>query len=222
MIYILTKDDLNYINGNHNVIDMTLRSFGPYKGLSPFFNWGRIPVPFTHNVFAQSVASIWEALKVFEHADIDAKVFNLTCPRDILRVEEHFGKLIGYRRGVFGSHVYETGEAIPNIFIKSYRWVLEHCASELILYLRDAYQSDLYLYDGYADMRPYVPVSPALLVKAYVEGSEPFSDVKTKRRVYKYYYGKRVICNTEELVEFKPIPVLDKESNQHEIEFDEI
>ena len=44
----------------------------PYGMLNPFYPHGKIQVPFTDGYTGVSVSAIWNSLKVFEDADVDA------------------------------------------------------------------------------------------------------------------------------------------------------
>ena len=60
--------------------DVTSKSTGRLLHLSPFYPHGGIPVPMSPGYTATCVESIWQGLKVFEHADIDTDLFqNALC-----------------------------------------------------------------------------------------------------------------------------------------------
>ncbi|MGI8335793.1 DUF6939 family protein [Actinomadura scrupuli] len=83
------------------VIDVTSRAPEPWVRLSPFYPHGGIPVPFSPGAASQSVEGIWQALKVFEAADVDpAKRTSGKRSPDMLerdRTTEPFDEREGFR-----------------------------------------------------------------------------------------------------------------------------
>ena len=59
---------------NAIIVDVTSKAPTALVKLSPFYPHGEIPIPFSENQTAKSVEGIWQALKVFEDADIDNAV----------------------------------------------------------------------------------------------------------------------------------------------------
>ena len=67
------------------IVDVTSKGNMPMVKFSPFYPIGNIPVPFSENVYAESVEGIWQGLKVFENEDIDASKFSITSMKGLKR-----------------------------------------------------------------------------------------------------------------------------------------
>jgi hypothetical protein len=162
---------------NAKIVDITSKATTGLVKLSPFYPHGDIPIPFSENRKAKSVEGIWQALKVFETADIDeAMLFNDTM-KDIKRTVRKYGKPLGHRKGVNGTYLLNYIDARIQIYLPSYLWVLENKVSEIIERLKEASQKEdivLLDYETNCDvLNPKKPLSHAFLVKAYVEGHYP-------------------------------------------------
>jgi hypothetical protein len=131
------------------VLDLTSRGVEPWIRFSPFFPHGGIPVPFTPGRTAMSVEGIWQALKVFESADVDESKLDLTTMRGIKRTERRYGRVLGHRRGLTGEgELLGYVDARRTIYLPSYRWVLEHRVGDLVESLRaEAARRDVVLLD---------------------------------------------------------------------------
>lgn len=220
MICIVTQNEIPYVNGNHSInIDLTR-----CKYLSPFYAWGDIPVPYSGKSTAISLVSLWEGLKVFENADIDCSLFKLNNVFDVIRSEAELGRLIGYRRGIYGNYIFSEEEALKNIFVRTYRWILEHKVYKFISYMRtQSKENDIIFYEGcscnnYCGYK--LPVSIAALLKDYIEGIGWYKDVKNKTIIYRYYCGRSLISWKEEIYKFAKIPPEENISNQLTLDFD--
>ncbi len=150
--------------------------------LSPFYPHGGIPVPFSEGYTATCVEAIWQGLKVFEGADIDVEMFHNDTMKNIKRTVRRFGKPLGHRKGVNGTELLGYIEARKQIYIPTYRWVLENKLAHIIERLRSASNEGktivLLDYDTNADVEdPKKPLSHASLIKAYAEGIYPYEDV---------------------------------------------
>lgn len=150
--------------------------------LSPFYPHGGIPVPFSEGYTATCVEAIWQGLKVFENTDIDIQLFQNATMKNIKRTVRRFGKPLGHRKGVNGTELLGYIEARKMIYIPAYRWVLENKVSNIIERLREASNKGktiiLLDYDINADIEnTSKPLSHASLIKAYVEGTYPFSEI---------------------------------------------
>lgn len=149
--------------------------------LSPFYPHGGIPVPFSEGYTATCVEAIWQGLKVFEGADVDVEMFKNDTMKNIKRTVRRFGKPLGHRKGVNGTERLGYIEARKQIYIPTYRWVLENKVVDIIERLREASKTKTIVlldYDTNADVEnPKKPLSHASLVKAYVEGLYPYDDV---------------------------------------------
>ena len=147
--------------------------------LSPFYPHGGIPVPFSEGYTATCVEAIWQGLKVFEHCGIDVSLFSNDTMKGLKRTVRRFGKPLGHQKGVNSSELMGYREARKQIYIPSYRWVLEHKVAHIIDRLREASIKGktivLLDYDTNADVEnAKKPLSHASLIKAYVEGIYPF------------------------------------------------
>ena len=147
--------------------------------LSPFYPHGGIPVPFSEGYTATCVEAIWQGLKVFEHCGIDVSLFSNDTMKGLKRTVRRFGKPLGHQKGVNSSELMGYIEARKQIYIPSYRWVLEHKVAHIIDRLREASIKGktivLLDYDTNADVEnAKKPLSHASLIKAYVEGIYPF------------------------------------------------
>lgn len=158
--------------------------------LSPFFPHYGIPVPFSDGYTATCVEAIWQGLKVFEGCDVDVSLFENDTMKNIKRTVRRFGKPLGHRKGVNGTELLGYVEAREQIYIPTYKWVLEHKVADIIERLRVASNSGktivLLDYDTNADVEnAKKPLSHASLIKAYVEGIYPYgerSDEATKEQ----------------------------------------
>ena len=150
--------------------------------LSPFYPHGGIPVPFSEGYTATCVEAIWQGLKVFESCDIDVQMFQNDTMKNIKRTVRRFGKPLGHRKGVNGTELLGYIEARKQIYIPTYRWVLENKVAHIIERLRAASDEGktivLLDYDTNGDVEdPKKPLSHASLIKAYAEGIYPYEDV---------------------------------------------
>jgi hypothetical protein len=164
---------------NAKIVDVTSKATTGLVKLSPFYPHGDIPIPFSENRIAKSVEGIWQALKVFESADIDEAMFSNDTMKDIKRTVRKYGKPLGHRKGVNGKELLNYIDARIQIYLPSYLWVLENKVSEIVERLKEASQKEdivLLDYETNCDvLNPKKPLSHAFLVKAYVEGVYPKS-----------------------------------------------
>ena len=162
---------------NAKIVDVTSKATTSLVKLSPFYPHGDIPIPFTNDITAKSVEGIWQALKVFESADIDQKMFFNDTMKDIKRTVRKYGKPLGHRKGVNGNELLNYIDARIQIYLPSYLWVLENKVVEIIDRLKEASKKDdivLLDYETNCDvLNTKKPLSHAYLVKAYVEGTFP-------------------------------------------------
>ncbi|MDA9992480.1 hypothetical protein N9E58_00460 [Flavobacteriaceae bacterium] len=159
------------------IVDITSKATTGLVKLSPFYPHGDIPIPFSEKRTAKSVEGIWQALKVFESADIDEGKFQNDKMKDIKRTIRKYGKPLGHRKGVNGKELLNYIDARIQIYLPSYLWVLENKVSEMVERLKEASQKEdivLLDYETNCDvLNPKKPLSHAFLVKAYVEGFYP-------------------------------------------------
>jgi hypothetical protein len=157
------------------IIDVTSKAVEPWVRLSPFYPHGGIPVPFCGDVTAQSVEGIWQALKVFEHADVDPAKLQITTMRGLKRTVRRFGPVRGHRAGLDGARLLDYVTARRLIYLPSYQWVLEHRVTDLLERLRqlsDRAEVVLLDYTTNGDLTNVAkPLSHAALIQQYIEGS---------------------------------------------------
>jgi hypothetical protein len=149
--------------------------------LSPFYPHGGIPVPFSNGYTASCVEAIWQGLKVFENEGVDIDMFSNASMKNIKRTVRKHGVVIGHQKGVNSTDILSYVEAKHQIYIPTYRWMLEHKAMDIIDRLRKASQDKTIVlldYNTCCDVDDAKkPLSHAYLVKAYAEGIYPYEDV---------------------------------------------
>lgn len=162
------------------IADVTSQATDGLVKLSPFYPHGDIPVPFSEGYTAASVEGIWQGLKVFEQEDIDLSLFANTTMKQLKRTVRKHGAVLGHRKGVKGTEILGYVEAKHQIYIPTYRWMLEHKAMYIIERLRKASQTQTIILLDYNTCcevdDPTKPLSHAYLVKAYAERLYPYSD----------------------------------------------
>lgn len=157
------------------ILDVTSHGLEPWVRFSPFFPHGNIPVPFSPEITAMSVEGIWQALKVFERADIDPSKLTITTMRGIKRSVRTLGAVLGHRAGLHSERLLSYIEARHQIYLPAYRWVLDHCLQTELDELRrmNAERSVVLLdYETNADIEDVTrPLSHAALIVRYVAGN---------------------------------------------------
>ena len=153
--------------------------------LSPFYPHGGIPVPFSEGYTATCVEAVWQGLKVFEGSDVDVSLFQNDTMKGLKRTVKRFGKPLGHRKGVNGEELLGYIEARKQIYIPTYKWVLENKVANIIERLRAASDSGktivLLDYDTNADVEDAKkPLSHASLIKAYAERIYPYEETKNQ------------------------------------------
>lgn len=160
------------------IADVTSQATDGLVKLSPFYPHGGIPVPFSEGYTAMCVEAVWQGLKVFESADVDIKMFSNDTMKNIKRTIRRFGKPIGHRKGVKGTELLGYIDARKQIYLPTYKWVLENKVINIIERLREASQTKTIVlldYTTNCDVDdPTKPLSHAFLVKAYAEGLYPY------------------------------------------------
>lgn len=184
MIYIENKkrklEKIQEQYPNADILDITSTSETKYaKLLSPFYPHGNIPVPFTPGVYATCVEAIWQGLKVFQTADIDVEMFKNDTMKGLKRTVRRFGPPLGHRKGVYGKELLNYFDARMQIYLPTYKWVLENVPSvrNIIARIADrAKTNDIVFldYNTNIEFRDITsPLSHAGLVKLYIEGNYP-------------------------------------------------
>lgn len=160
--------------------DVTSKAKDGLVKLSPFYPHYGIPVPFSPGYIATCVEAIWQGLKVFEGCDVDTSLFSNDTMRGLKRTVRKYGKPLGHRKGVNGTELLGYVEARKQIYIPTYKWVLENKVKDIIDRLREASKTKTIVlldYDTNADVdNPNKPLSHASLIKAYAEGIYPYRD----------------------------------------------
>lgn len=177
------KSTLLKLYPNAEVIDVTSKGKEPFVKLSPFYPHGNIPVPFSHNTFSFSVEGIWQGLKVFEKADVDTSKFEVRSMKNIKRTVRKYGKPLGHRQGILGTHLFDYLAARKQIYLPSYAWVLQNkTTSEIDKLIAIALKTDLVLLDFETNSEienVSKPLSHASLIKKFIDKKYP--ELKIKR-----------------------------------------
>ena len=166
---------------NAIIADVTSKAKDGLVKLSPCYPHGGIPIPFSDGMTATCVEAVWQGLKVFEGADVDVEMFKNDTMKNVKRTVRKYGKPLGHRKGVSGEELLGYIEARKQIYIPTYRWMLEHKTIEIIERLREASKTKTIVlldYNTCCDVDdPKKPLSHAFLVKAYAEGLYPYDDI---------------------------------------------
>ncbi len=219
----MTNGTVHYSNAR--VYDVTCDDYNYTSRLNPLYPHGDIPVPYENGMTAMSLEAIWQGLKVFENEDVNPYIFNKHKKDEIIRTADKYGALLGYRRGINHLPVYDEVEARRKIYCKTFRWILENKAMDIINKMRElATQQDIIIIDN--STNPDIndtsqPLSIGYLIKAYVEGLPPYEDVYEIKKINHYYCGKEIrVWTTEERV-LKPLDTTPKGAYyQLKIEYD--
>lgn len=162
------------------IADVTSHSGDDLVKLSPFYPHGGIPVPFSEGFTATCVEAVWQGLKVFEGVDVDTSLFLNDTMKNLKRTVRRFGRPLGHRKGVYGKELLGYVEARKQIYLPTYKWVLENKVPRIIERLREASKTKTIVlldYETNCDVDdPRKPLSHAFLVKAYAEGIYPYGD----------------------------------------------
>lgn len=162
--------------------DVTSAATDSLVKLSPFYPHGGIPVPFSEGYTATCVEAIWQGLKVFESCDVDTSLFYNDTMKGLKRTIRKYGKPLGHRKGVHGTELLGYIEARKQIYIPTYKWILENKVANIIERLKEASKTKTIVlldYDTNADVEnAKKPLSHASLIKAYVEGIYPYGETK--------------------------------------------
>lgn len=171
------------------IADVTSSAKDGLVKLSPFYPHGDIPVPFSGGYTATCVEAIWQGLKVFESCDVNTSLFSNDTMKGLKRTIRKYGQPLGHRKGVHGTELLGYIEARKQIYIPTYKWVLENKVAWIIEKLREACKTKTIVlldYDTNADVEnAKKPLSHASLIKAYVEGIYPYEDSEIKEKVSK-------------------------------------
>jgi len=160
------------------ILDVTSKGPEPWVQFSPFYPHGGIPVPFTPGDTAASVEGVWQALKVFERADVDPAKLHVTAMKGIKRSVRSNGPVRGHRKGLRGDELLSYADARRLIYLPAYRWVLEERVAGLVDEVRKLADGaggvvllDYTTNDDVGDES--TPLSHAGLLRRWIEGTWP-------------------------------------------------
>jgi len=163
-----------------DILDITSAAEKRYAQiLSPFYPHGGIPVPFSKGVYATCVEAIWQGLKVFKHQGIDVQTFKNATMKNLKRTVRKYGMPLGHQKGVFLKDLLNYFDARMQIYLPSYKWVLENVDEvkrtvERIKERSKDHDIVFLDYNTNTDFRDISsPISHAGLVKLYIEGNYP-------------------------------------------------
>jgi hypothetical protein len=159
-----------------SIVDVTSRGPEPWVRFSPFYPHGGIPVPLSPGATAMSVEGVWQGLKVFEKADVDPTTLQIATMKGLKRTVRTFGKVLGHRAGLAGKQLLPYAEARREIYIPTYRWVLEHKLAAEVASLRKLGEGGktvlLLDYETNCDVDDLSrPLSHASLVARFLDGA---------------------------------------------------
>ena len=164
--------------------DVTSKAKDSLVKLSPFYPHGGIPIPFSNGMTATCVEAIWQGLKVFKNSDVDIRLFTNDTMKNIKRSVRKNGKPLGHRKGVKGCELLDYIEARKEIYIPTYRWVLENKVLSIIERMKEASKTKTIVlldYNTNQDVNDASkPLSHAFLINAYIEGIYPYGDKKVE------------------------------------------
>lgn len=187
MIYIANKKrKLESIKAEFpTAIILDITSTSPLHSgqiLSPFYPHGSIPIPFTEGITATCVEAVWQGLKVFEHHGVEFRTFKNATQKDVKRTIRKYGKMLGHAKGVKSKDLLNYFDARMQIYLPTYKWVLDNIPEVKHVITRIKEQSiknDIVLldYNTNIEFRDITkPISHAGLVKLYIEGNYPNSN----------------------------------------------
>ena len=78
------------------LLDLTSKADPPWIKFSSFYPHENIPVPTWRGKTSASVEGIWQALKVFESADIHAGSLENRTMKNVKRTIRRFGSVLGH------------------------------------------------------------------------------------------------------------------------------
>lgn len=184
MIYVENKKrKIERIHAQYpdaDILDITSTSTTKYAQLlSPFYPHGHIPIPFSEGYYATCVEAVWQGLKVFESCGVDMDTFRNDTMAGLKRTVRKYGKPLGHQRGINGSTLLNYFDARMQIYLPTYKWVLDNIPSVHDIVCKIATRAQdhdiVFLdYNTNIDFRDISkPLSHAGLVKLYIEGNYP-------------------------------------------------
>lgn len=199
---MIVIDNIENIRLYHNYFHVNLVSTNGEKyicPLSPYYQHGRIPIPFSQSVCGKSVFDVWNILRVDDNSSSN--------------------QLIRFRKGVGSNEYWDLVEARCNILIPVYCWMLENKVFEHIEYLRKvSATSRIVIFDKSTCCDIYnsnTPLAVSYLLKSYIEGSGPYIEAIQKKIVDKIlmigrrtYTKKEVVYVPNKIANIETIPRL--------------
>jgi hypothetical protein len=184
MIYVenvkLKEKTLKKRHPNATIVDVTSKADSFYLPLSPFYPHGNIPIPFSPNEYGESLEGIWQGLKVFNDVDIDISVIKNKTMKNLKRTISKYGYPLGHRKGLKGNEILNYVESRLQIYLPTYKWILENKCQEILNKLRDiSISTDLVLLDFATNGNVFIskkPLSHAYLIKYYLDNEYPNSE----------------------------------------------
>ncbi len=184
MIYIESKKrKLEKIKEQYpgaDILDITSTTSAKWAMvLSPFYPHGNIPIPYSEGYYAKCVEGIWQGLKVFDNCGIDMQSFQNDTMSGLKRTVRKYGLPRGHQKGINSSELLNYFEARMQIYLPSYRYVLDNApaAHSVVMKIAErAKDHDIVFldYNTNIDFRDTSsPLSHAGLVKMYIEGTYP-------------------------------------------------
>ncbi|GAB1545476.1 hypothetical protein NUACC21_81520 [Scytonema sp. NUACC21] len=172
-----SADNLSKAYPDAIILDVTSRGCEPWVRFSPFYPHGGIPVPFSPDKFSMTVEGIWQGLKVFDKTEVDTSKLLISDMKGIKRSASKYGKVLGHRAGFFGDRLLSYGDARRQIYLPSYRWVLENRVQDLVKNLQQLVDKQTVIlldYETNCDVNDLSrPLSHAGLLKLYLEDNWP-------------------------------------------------
>ena len=128
---------------------------------------------------------------------------------------------LGFIRGVGGHIVFDYCQAHQYLLCPSYRWVLDYKLQKHVQYIRARQMhSDIIVLD-YPELTSGLElftgeISIGHLLKAYLEGTEPYEDVFEEKVVYRYFTNHKRIHGHKEIKWMAPkgIPKIPSNSQR--------
>lgn len=166
---------------NSVILDITSKSQYA-KILSPFYPHYNIPIPLESNgLTATCVEAVWQGLKVFENQGVSFETFRNDTMRNLKRTVRKFGMPKGHLNGAYGDKLLGYFEARMQIYLPTYKFVLDNIPAVHAIVEKIANQStiqDIVFLDynvniNFRDISS--PLSHAGLLKLYIEGNYPDS-----------------------------------------------
>lgn len=187
------KETIEKRHPNAAIMDVTSTSTErDTQILSPFYPHYNIPIPFTEGITATCVEAVWQGLKVFQNNDVDLSTFLNDTMKNLKRTVRKYGKPLGHRKGVYGTVLLGYLDARIQIYLPTYKWVLDNVPDVHSIVEKIREQSNIqdivFLdYNTNPDILDITkPLSHAELLKLYIYGHYPeatmlYSSLSTKQ-----------------------------------------